>query len=113
MHEKLSDKDNLMNSYQSEIIEAETLAKTINIELKPFSSSFHYEFLGLNETYPFFVNLNLELAQIESVLVYSLKIDTSDHVSWEPFEKFTKHVLNTWKNYDVVADHKVKIKRAT
>jgi hypothetical protein len=81
MHEKLSDKDNLTNSYQSETIEAETLAKTLNIELKPLSSSFHYEFLGLNETYLVFVNLNLELAQIESVLVFSLKIDTSDHVS--------------------------------
>jgi hypothetical protein len=113
MHEKLSDKDNLTNACQSEGTEAETLAKTPNIELKPLSSSLHYEFLDLNETYPVFMNVNLELAQIEPVLVFSLKIDTSGHVSWEPFENFAKHVLNTWKNYDAVVGHKVKIKRAT
>jgi hypothetical protein len=81
MHEKSSDKDNLMNACQSEATEAETLAKTPNIEFKPLSFSLRYEFLGLNEAYPVFVNVNLELAQIESVLVFSLKIDTSDHVS--------------------------------
>jgi hypothetical protein len=95
MHEKSNDKDNLTNACQSEATEAKTLAKTSNIELKPLSSSPRYEFLGLNETYQVFVNVNLELAQIESVLVFSLKIDTSDHVSWEPFENFAKHILNT------------------
>jgi hypothetical protein len=67
MHEKSSVKDNLTNACQSESTDAETLAKTPNIELKPLSSSLYYEFLGLNETYPVFVNATLELAQIEHV----------------------------------------------
>jgi hypothetical protein len=113
MYEKLSDKDNPTNTCQSETIECETLAKTQNIEVKPLSSSLRYEFLSLNETYLVFVNAILELVQIEPIIVFSLKIDTFDHVSWKPFENFANHVLNTWKNYDAVAGHKVKIKRAT
>jgi hypothetical protein len=71
MHEKLSDKDNLMNACQSKATEVETLVKTSNIELKSLSSSFRYEFICLNETYSVFMNINLELAQIELVLVFS------------------------------------------
>jgi hypothetical protein len=95
MHEKSSDKDNLTNACQSEVTEVKTLAKTSNIKLKPLSSSLRYEFLGLKETYLVFMNVNLELAQIEPVLVFSFKIDTSNHVPWKPFENFTKYVLNT------------------
>jgi hypothetical protein len=113
MHEKSNNKDNLTNACQSESTEVETLAKTPNIEFKSLSSSLRYEFLDLNETYLIFMNVNLELAQIKPFLVFSLKIGTFDHVSWEPFENFSKHVLNTWKNYDAVVVHKVKIKRAT
>jgi hypothetical protein len=99
-------------------INAETSPKAQNIKLKPVPSSLRDEFLNPNKTYLVFVNINLDPAQIESVVIFYLKINTFNHVSYEPFENFWKHILsawheNSWENYDAVAGHKLKIKRAT
>jgi hypothetical protein len=71
----------MMNACQSEAIEVEILSKTSNIELKPLSSSLRDKFLDPNETYPVCVNINLNLAQTESTLVFFLKITHSINVN--------------------------------
>jgi hypothetical protein len=82
-----------------------------NIEFKPLSSSLRDEFLSPNKTYLVFMNVNLDPAQTKSVLIFYLKINTSDDMSCESLENISKHIFSTWhehcwKNYDAVGEDK-------
>jgi hypothetical protein len=68
---------------------AEISPKEPNFELKLLPTSFDYELFGLNKTYLVFVIVNLDPAQTEYVLIFSLKFGTSNHVSCEPLKNFS------------------------
>jgi hypothetical protein len=68
--------------------DAEISPKAQKLKLMPLP--FRDEFLDPNETYLVFVNINLNLVETESTLVFFLKINTFNHVSCEPFKKLFK-----------------------